>query len=81
MTDAGEMLQRIYERTDPSIVGIVDFVHNVSTDVPRLIAAFRTVLDLHRPDYGIPTGCHTCRTGTYPCPTVRAITEALGGSD
>ena len=42
-------------------------------------AALRAVLSLHwteadRPEYG----CHNCGR-SYPCPTVRVITEALDG--
>lgn len=58
-------------------------------DVPALVAALRAVLDLHRP--GEPycptntahdlcpcavTECLDC-FDEYPCPTVRAIEEAL----
>ena len=60
--------------------GDAEFIAHARTAVPALVAALRAVLDMHRPDYGIPTGCDTCNTGVYPCETVRAITEALGGA-
>lgn len=49
----------------------------------RARAALRAVLDLHKPE-GPFVECATCRMDTgqpedWPCPTVQAITTALGG--
>lgn len=69
----------------------------VRNDVPAMLAALRTVLDLHVQGvaYGVPV-CMTCAQvkdadewddpdddpipswTLYPCPTVRAISAALG---
>ena len=58
-------------------------------DMRALIAALRAVLDLHAPDpycgnadhnpHQCPCAITACADGcdTYPCPTVRAIEEAL----
>lgn len=54
----------------------------------RTLDAVEAVLGLHRPDGHGPnlcddadcwTGCDSCNND-YPCPTVRAITDALGGA-
>ena len=65
------------------------FIAHARTDMPDLVGALRAVLDLHRP--GEPycptntahdlcpcavTECLDC-FNEYPCPTVRAIEEAL----
>lgn len=52
-------------------------------DVPELVAAFRTVLELHRmvevADYSDPTGqnsfpaCGECYEQNWPCKTVQAL--------
>ena len=61
-----------------------DFIAAARTDVPALVAALRAVLDLHAAlpyDYGmgaVGATCLECTDGTeHPCPTVRAIEEAL----
>lgn len=64
---------RVIERT-------IELKKRLRADNANLVVALRAVLDMHRPDYGIPTGCDTCNTGVYPCETVRAITEALGSN-
>jgi hypothetical protein len=74
-----------------------EFIVHARADVPKLVAALRAVLDLHKlveiPDprdepgqpeyYGTDRACGHCgRWGDdYPCETVQAITEALGGTD
>ena len=53
-------------------------VYDLAGDNRGLVAALRAVLDLHEPfgsDPGICAGCEDYA----PCPTVRAITKALGG--
>ena len=53
-------------------------IRHIAADLRSLVAALRAVLDLHEPfgsDPGICAGCEDYA----PCPTVRAITEALGG--
>lgn len=60
-------------------------IPHIVSDLNGLVAALRAVLDRHWPDrhaHHWPTTCAVCSdpTGdalTYPCPTVRAITEAL----
>lgn len=59
--------------------------------LPAAVKAIRAVVSLHFQttwcDTGVPNGCETCAADTpycieccqdWPCPTVRAITEALG---
>ena len=58
--------------------GNYDPIRHIAADLRSLVAALRAVLDLHEPfgsDPGICAGCEDYA----PCPTVRAITEALGG--
>lgn len=70
------------------------FIAHSRTDMPRLLDALEAVLALHKPESydedwidGGQAGyaCYTCDDGTghgfatYPCPTVRAITNVLGG--
>lgn len=57
----------------------------LDTDVPRMEAALREVLDLHVPHEGYngEVLCSECHDNTgmfwdYPCDTVRAITGKLG---
>lgn len=56
------------------------------TDVPALVAALEAVLAVHQPgdwsdDEAEYTSCRHCgEAALYPCPTVEAINEALGGS-
>ena len=60
--------------------GTAEFIAASRTDVPRLVAALRAVLDLHR-DAGQPAFCTHCQAlndGQWPCPTVQAIADALG---
>ena len=57
-------------------------------DVPALVAAIESVLELHEPEatgYGdwvcgacISAGSHDWESTAYPCPTVTAIHSALG---
>ena len=52
-----------------------NFIAHARTDVPALVAALRRVMNVHVES---PRGV-VCRSDgqTYPCPTVRAIEEAL----
>jgi hypothetical protein len=69
---------------DPHYDGTVhdaEFIAASRTDVPRLVAALTAALDLHQP---LPSSVSAlypeplCECGaTYPCPTVRVITDAL----
>ena len=62
-----------------------EFIAHARTDVPRLVAALESVLELHQP-YITRSAWQTCNecwnSGTaeivYPCPTVAAIRTALG---
>jgi len=64
-----------------------EFIAHARTDVPRLVDALEAVVGLHSPRKVICLNplhdkdcdaevCDTCDT-PWPCPTVRAITEAL----
>ena len=57
------------------------FIAASRTVVPQLTAALRAVLDLHVPYAGDLSRNKFCREceDIRPCPTVRAITDALGG--
>lgn len=64
-----------------------DFVTHARTDVPALVAALRAVLDLHKPrDWHGKNICDACSETEdslfmeYPCPTVRAVADALGAA-
>lgn len=68
-----------------------EFIAHARTDVPALVAALEAVLDLHQPfewsfGFGPVQSCKHCaeqganeEKAHYPCPTVQAVTEALGG--
>ena len=62
-----------------------EFIAHARTDVPALVHALRAVLALHKcrtyPDDGIgePTACTHCDNEPWPCPTVRAIRQHIGG--
>jgi len=70
-----------------------EFIATARTAMPRLLSAVENVLALHTPTYpaeGPDVACFHCAvpatTGKYtwvawPCPTVKAITDALGGGD
>ncbi len=66
--------------------GDAEFVVNARTDLPRLVAALRAVLELHVSQFdravdhnGEPgTYCDACNVGPWPCPTVRVVQAALG---
>ena len=61
-----------------------EFIANARTDLPRLLAAVRAVEEVHQkrgaswPHNG---GVFVCGAdgAIWPCPTIRAITEALEG--
>ena len=63
-----------------------DFITASRTDMPRLIAALKAVVEEHYPN-GAQPDCNccspTCACGhwAYPCPTVEAVAEALGVDD
>ncbi len=52
------------------------FISSVRTDAPKLIAALKGVLEIHRADPPDDPHCEGCER-LWPCPTVRAIAEAL----
>lgn len=62
-----------------------EFIAHARTDVPRLVAALRAVLDLHTETYYDGPRCTECASldgvdpapEFYPCPTVRAVEDAL----
>lgn len=82
--------------SDPMIAselrpGDAEFIAAARADVPRLVAALRAVLDLHRPvevepsdticgdcSFQLPNGRYFGKVEEWPCPTVRAVEAALG---
>ena len=70
-----------------------EFIADARTRLPQALNALQAVLDLHKPEEydGYPHGadgvmCAVCLTEygeyeEYPCPTVRAIMDAIGGGD
>ena len=59
-----------------------DCIAKIAGDLTGLVAALRAVLDLHIKSESHPKMCRACGYEDVPtCPTVRAITEALGGTD
>ena len=59
-----------------------EFIAASRTTVPALLDALEAVLALHREDLfrgHLSNGCRICGHGRdgYPCPTVKAITDAL----
>ena len=81
--DLGPYIARSVPAEDDAV-----FIAAARTDVERIEAALRAVLDLHVPHewYNGEVLCLECDDNTgmfrdYPCGTVRAITDALGGDD
>lgn len=58
-----------------------EFIAHARTDVPALVKALRAALDMHTEEDGAGIFEGDCRgcPYPYPCPTVRAITDALEG--
>ena len=94
MTDIRELLDGIEERAvngpvsdwDPRggdephhrvIERTIEFEKRLRADNASLVAALRAVLDLHTED--VQGWCNDCEA-CWPCRSVRAITEALGGA-
>ena len=50
-------------------------------DAPALLGAVEAVLALHRPDHHKVRMCDLCQFGEWPCPTYRAISAALTGTE
>lgn len=85
----GHALSAWRSKDDPSTW--IGHLKASADDVPALVSALRSVLDLHT-EIVVANGRHVCslcptlRTfgqldaTNYPCPTVRVITEALGGT-
>ena len=82
-TDA--MIQLVAEfRHKERDLNDAEFIAASRTDVPALVAALRAVLDLHKPRNGHDDCGHCVDPADahwgipWPCPTVRAVTAALG---
>ena len=68
-----------------------EFIAAARTTVPALVAALEAVLKVHRPMHcepeccTEPVYCEGCKqpddAPDWPCPTVKAITDALDGGD
>lgn len=62
--------------------GDAEFIAAARTDMPRLIDALKAVLEEHHPE-GADRACECCPQRCYcghweyPCPTAKAIAEAL----
>lgn len=58
------------------------FIALARTALPALAAAVEAVMEMHRPDQpgDIEVFCVECKVST-PCPTIRALNEAMGGGD
>jgi hypothetical protein len=68
-----------------------EFIVAARNHLPRILAALDAVLALHKPfvwdfGFGPVTSCRGCAdhgasevAAEYPCPTVRAITDAMEG--
>ncbi len=82
MSDSHEQalkaLEEMQGRADANVPGLWSLA--IRTDNPKLIAALKGVLELHghEREEGLPENwCRVCSAETWPCPTVRAIAEAL----
>jgi len=64
-------------------IGDREFYAEAPTDITRLLAAVEVVTALHTEDMfrgHMSNGCKVCGGGVgWPCPTVAALSEALGG--
>lgn len=76
MSDPRELLERYAgEKAYPHMPYVVpERIHHA----PKAFVALRKVLELHRTADGGDLWCVECGEDT-PCPTVAAISEALGG--
>lgn len=93
MTDPRVVLDGIAQRAEAGLTTWIpseatSLLVRAGEDVPRLVAALRAVLDLHVGDgegYGGKVMCAYCSwldedmLVEFPCRTIRAIAEALGG--
>ena len=57
------------------------FIASARTDLPRLIAAVRAVLDVHYPEPYAQGPDYCACEHVYPCPTITALTTALKETD
>jgi len=59
------------------------FIAHARTDLPKLLAAVDAVVALHTVDDGYYGGqvCEMCDFERWPCPTIRALNDALGVGD
>lgn len=78
------------EGLEPTFPEIAAIIRLATFDAPPLIAAVEAVLAIHKPMVSSPGNyCKSCgdeRLGEfllidYPCPTVTAISEALGETE
>jgi hypothetical protein len=79
MPDVRKVLDEIERRAIFHKPGVT--AEDSRDDVPKLVAALRAVLDLHRLEMDGNQPVCVADFCCAPCPTVRAITEALGGTD
>lgn len=60
--------------SDP-LIGLMD-TPELAQRVVNAVNAVARIRELHTPDHAGPDNtpqCNTCRTGTWPCPTLRAL--------
>ena len=62
----------------PSRLADVALIAAAPSDLAKLTTAIRNVLDLHEPNADLPADEWCLCDEPWPCPTVRAITDALG---
>lgn len=69
-------------RVATSVEADSELISEYRTTAPQLARALEAVLEVHHDQYGDCAGCLEVDPGAHapwPCPTVRAITEHLGG--
>lgn len=80
MTNPRDLLDAYAARPLPDHLDVVGFEDTAETFAPEAIAALRAVVELHQPKEGQhPDFCWHDKH-QMPCPTLRAITVALGGT-
>jgi hypothetical protein len=72
VTDLNARLDTIQVRADTPVW----LPHGIAADISAMVAALRSVLDLHKPE---GTKLHWCENDgiAWPCPTRTAVTAAL----
>ncbi|MDF2915968.1 MAG: hypothetical protein K0S70_185 [Microbacterium sp.] len=80
MSTARDYLEAVQQRAKSSgaLADVAQLLVDVEQNTERLVAALTAALDLHFKTDGLGIDlCAECRTVLWPCPTVRAVTDAL----